>query len=188
MFSLLKICVTGFRGLKDNFEISFLPSEKVYFEKGDSEEIFKLAENLYAHNIIGITGSNATGKTTVLDLIFNCLCLLSNGQLRLADSDFNKSKMNLRIEFFLDGKIYIFTSIISLAFAKTNLNDVALSPIFDVKENIKVAKYNKDAGKKYLEKLEFKDMVFDRNSTLLQVAKLTPIYLERISLILTQMF
>ena len=40
MFSLLKICVTGFRGLKDNFEISFLPSEKVYFEKGDSEEIF----------------------------------------------------------------------------------------------------------------------------------------------------
>ena len=63
MVHLLKIVVSGYKMLSENFTIDFTTKAKV---SDDLEsEIYIVYQNLYAFNIMAYTGSNASGKTTV---------------------------------------------------------------------------------------------------------------------------
>ena len=64
---ILKIKVSGFRLLKDDFEINFLTKARVY-EADIDDEVLELEPNLYIPTTTALVGRNSSGKTTVLDL------------------------------------------------------------------------------------------------------------------------
>ena len=94
MFALLKIKVSGFRMLSDDFTLDFLTRARVNNEDieecNDDSEIIKIDENLYTYNLIAFTGSNSSGKSTTLDLVKNVLVLMKTGRWLYRKNDFVK--------------------------------------------------------------------------------------------------
>ena len=80
MFSLLKLKVSGYKMLSNDFIIDFLPKARVNYNDDDSSEIVKIDNNLYTYNVIAFTGSNSSGKSTTLVLIKNVLTLMKTGR------------------------------------------------------------------------------------------------------------
>lgn len=64
---LLKILASGFPLLSDSCSFTFFAQQRVM--ENDRSELFQLKEHLYSKNAIAITGLNASGKTTILQLI-----------------------------------------------------------------------------------------------------------------------
>jgi len=77
MFSLMKIKVSGYRMLKDEFEINFISKSRV---NSDDEEIIEIDSNLYTFNIMAFTGGNSSGKSTTLELIAKVIELMKTGR------------------------------------------------------------------------------------------------------------
>lgn len=59
MFALLRLKVSGFRMLVDDFTLDFLTKARAI---SDDSEIIKIDENLYTYNLIAFTGSNSHGN------------------------------------------------------------------------------------------------------------------------------
>lgn len=154
MLHLLKIVVSGYKMLSDNFTIDFTTKAKV---TDDIEsEVYRIDENLYAFSIISYTGSNASGKTTVVRLINNCLRLIQTGRWVYNKRDFSSDKIKLYFEFYKDGIIYLYQSEVYPS-AEENLNDKYNGFCKIVNEKIKMSVYKSYAGKNYLKKLAFKE-------------------------------
>lgn len=154
MFALLKIKVTGFRMLDDNFTLDFLSKARV--NCNDDSEIVKIDNNLYSYSLIAFTGSNSSGKSTTLDLIRNVLALMKTGRWIYRKNDFNSSKIKLHLEFYLDGDIYIYeASILPIE----ELSDGHIMSQFCKIQNEKTlfARYDGKAGKHYLDELKFEE-------------------------------
>lgn len=153
MFGLLKLKVSGFRMLTDNFTLDFLTKARVNREDNNSE-VIKIDKNLYTYNLIAFTGSNSSGKSTTLDLIKNVLTLMKTGRWLYRKNDFNGSDIKMHIEFFLDGVIYIYDATI-LPINQISEGQI-ISPFCNIiDENIKYATYDGKAGKHYLDELNF---------------------------------
>ena len=105
MIHLLKIIVSGYKMLEDNFLIDFTTKAKVLDEL--ESEIYKIDENLYAFNVVSYTGSNASGKTTVLNLINNSLKLIQTGRWIYNKRDFSSNMIKMYLEFYKDGIVYV---------------------------------------------------------------------------------
>ena len=99
MFSLLKLKVTGFRMLDDDFTLDFLPKARV--NCNDDSEIVRIDNNLYTFSLVAFTGSNSSGKSTTLELITNVLTLMKTGRWFYKKNDFNSSEIKLHLEFYL---------------------------------------------------------------------------------------
>lgn len=154
MFSLLRLKVSGFRMLSDDFFLDFLTKARVNSNDDDNSEVIKIANNLYTYNLMAFTGSNSSGKSTTLELIKNVLILMKTGRWSYRKNDFNSSNIKMHIEFFLDDCIYVYDANI---LPIDNLTDGRIiSPYCRIiNERIKYAKYDGKAGKNYLNDLKF---------------------------------
>lgn len=154
MIHLLKIIVSGYKMLEDNFLIDFTTKAKVLDEL--ESEIYKIDENLCAFNVVSYTGSNASGKTTVLNLINNSLKLIQTGRWIYNKRDFSSNMIKMYLEFYKDGIVYVYQSdIYPCSEDEVNSNYNYFCKILN--EKIKMAVYKSYAGKNYLKKLNFEE-------------------------------
>ena len=161
MFALLKLKVSGFRMLADDFTLDFIPKARVNYEEDDSNEIAKIDQTLYTYNLVALTGSNASGKSSTLDLITKILVLMKTGRWEYVKSDFNSSKISLHIEFYLDKTIYIHDGDILPLSGQVD-GQIASQFCSILNERTKFALYDSKAGKHYLDVLKFEN---DYNSS-----------------------
>ena len=98
MLNLLKIRVTGFKLLKDNFEIDLTTKARVY-ESDKAKEIQEVDKGLYLFRTNAFVGGNSSGKSTVLSLILKTLVFLQTGRWKYLQREFKKSKILLNIIF-----------------------------------------------------------------------------------------
>lgn len=154
MLSLLKIRVSGYKLLEDCSEVDFLTKARVPETGDDESEIIEIADGLYSFNAIAITGSNASGKSTTLNLIANIIYLMKTGRWKYKPSDFKKDHIDLHIEFFINNLIYLYDSKIY----PQNRSDFGIgSPYCLIKdEALKYAEYKPDVGKRYENELEYR--------------------------------
>ena len=162
MFSLLKIKASGFRMLSNNFEIDFLtkarvnPQEEVTEDLDSINEVFEIDENLYTFNMFAFTGKNASGKTTTLVLIDKINRLLKSGRWVYHSRDFKNEKIEIYIEFYLDGIIYRYSSDIMKPDLQNNI-DIRMPFCKIINEKLSFAKYDKTVGRRYNSELKFTD-------------------------------
>ncbi len=143
---ILKIRVSGFKLLEDNFEIDFLSKARVGANDKE-DEIIEYYNNLYIPTTIVFTGKNASGKSSVLSLLTFVNELLNEGRIRFNVLDFRDDLMHLDLFFALDNKIYNYkTDIIK---PETKLLDKANYCSFR-NERLLDKKYSKTYGKNIL--------------------------------------
>ena len=153
MFALLKLKVSGFRMLSNDFTLDFVTRARVSCSE-ESSEVIKIDNNLYTYSLIAFTGSNSSGKSTTLDLIKNTLILMKTGRWIYKSSDFNSSDIKMHIEFYLDGDIYIYDAII-LPIDELSEGQI-MSPFCKIiNETLKYARYDGKCGKHYIDDLKF---------------------------------
>lgn len=100
---VLGVKATGFRNCADDFCINFIARSKKTSE--DKEyELLEIDEGLYVYSTVGIVGKNASGKTSVLELLDWCYDILSN--FRLSGKKSNYHGVCLEILFYEEGYIY----------------------------------------------------------------------------------
>lgn len=68
MFKLLKVVVTGYKLLKDDFVIDFLSKARVYDEDKE-KEVLEIDDGLYTFRTLAVVGGNSFGKSAILSLI-----------------------------------------------------------------------------------------------------------------------
>ncbi len=103
---LLKVIASGFKNCADDFEVSLVPVARKNAE--DKEyELVEIAEGLYTFSTIGVVGKNASGKTSVLELLRVAYDII--GPLRVSHMDFDLNNVRLCIYFYHDGLIYKYT-------------------------------------------------------------------------------
>lgn len=105
MFKLLKIKVSEYKLLKNDFEIDFTSKARVFNEDLENE-VVRIDNSLFSFNTISFVGSNSSGKSTVLSLIYKVCSFLSLGRWEYFKNEFNKEFINLKIDFYLDGYLY----------------------------------------------------------------------------------
>lgn len=153
MFALLKLKVSGFRMLSNDFTLDFVTRARVSCSE-ESSEVIKIDNNLYTYSLVAFTGSNSSGKSTTLDLIKNTLILMKTGRWIYKSSDFNSSDIKMHIEFYLDGDIYIYDAII-LPIDELSEGQI-MSPFCKIiNETLKYARYDGKCGKHYIDDLKF---------------------------------
>lgn len=100
---ILGIKAKGFKNCADDFEMEFIAKSKKTSE--DKEyELLEIDEELYVYSTIGVVGKNASGKTSVLELLDWCYDILST--FRLSGKNSNYNGIWLEILFHEEGYIY----------------------------------------------------------------------------------
>ena len=79
---ILNITISGFKNLKDNFNLNLIVKAKVS-DIDLSDEVLEVAPNLYLNTSYIFTGKNSSGKTTVLELMNTVNTILSKGIFKL---------------------------------------------------------------------------------------------------------
>ena len=104
---LLRIVANNFQLCEDNFTISFVPEGNK--TKEDKEfELHEIDNNLFVFTTMGIIGKNASGKTTVIDLLALVYDIFSFFRVKNMTNTFliwNK-QVNLDITFYHEGYLY----------------------------------------------------------------------------------
>ena len=104
---ILKVNATGFKNCADDFELSFVPIARKTAE--DKEyELEEIADGLFVFSTIGVVGKNASGKTSVLDLLSVCYDIL--GKYRIDKKTFSLDNVSLRIFFYHDEHIFRYST------------------------------------------------------------------------------
>lgn len=154
MFSLLKLTVSGYRMFSENFTLDFVAKARVNLNDDNNNEIIRIDNNLYTYNLMAFTGSNSSGKSTTLDLIKNVLTLMKTGRWVYQRRDFSSSDIKLHIEFYLDGKIYIYDT--QILPNDEHYEGQVVSPFCKItNEQIKYALYDGKSGRRYVNELNF---------------------------------
>ncbi|WP_026509911.1 AAA family ATPase [Butyrivibrio sp. LC3010] len=100
---ILRVEASNFKNCEDGFSIDFMPTARKTSE--DKEyELQEIAEELYVFSTVGIVGKNASGKTTVLDLLNVCYDILT--RFRIGKKEYSLNGAKLTIYFFYEGCIY----------------------------------------------------------------------------------
>lgn len=105
MIKLLKVTVSGYMLLKDNFTIDFLTKSKVT-EEDKEREIIELQERLYMPTTTVLTGRNSSGKSTIFQLLKSIHAILLNGRLKYDKLIFTKDTIDLEFYFIMERVIY----------------------------------------------------------------------------------
>lgn len=108
---LLKVVANNFKLCEKDFTLSFVPEANK--TQDDKEfELHEIDENLFVYTTLGIIGKNASGKTTVVDLlslvydIFSFFRVKGSADLFLM---WNKI-VSLDITFYHEGNLYRYTT------------------------------------------------------------------------------
>ena len=136
---LLKVVANNFKLCNKNFTISFVPTGNKSAE--DKEfELEKIADNLYVFSTLGIIGKNASGKTTVVELLSVIYDIFSNFRIDQSKNIFKfiDKPLELDITFYHNGSIYRYLTELS-----KNTNSVGNLSIFFKKEKLYKREYKK---------------------------------------------
>lgn len=140
---LLNINVTGFKNLKDGFNINLMTKAKVS-EVDLYDEVLMIDDNLYVNTNYILTGKNSSGKTTALELIDLVYELLRLGIVRNDNFIFKNDEILLKVHFYSDGYIYLYEG----KLVKPSRNIISGSDYVSFKEeNLFRKKYFKSYGK-----------------------------------------
>lgn len=111
MFRLLKMTISGYRGLADGFSISFLTQAKV-FDEDLSKQVVEIDKRLYGFRTMAVVGANSSGKSTLLRAVIMALGLLESGRFPYGRFDFASSSISLSLDFYLDGAVYFYDCVL----------------------------------------------------------------------------
>ena len=111
MFRLLKMTISGYRGLADGFSISFLTQAKV-FDEDLSKQVVEIDKRLYGFRTMAVVGANSSGKSTLLRAVIMALSLLESGRFPYGRFDFASSSISLSLDFYLDGAVYFYDCVL----------------------------------------------------------------------------
>ncbi len=104
---IIKIIVSGYRGLEDNFTIDFLSLNSKKYPRNDNEMI-KVFSRIRTPICHVFTGRHGSGKSTVLSLIDFCYELISNRRVTFRKLDFNKEVINLSLYIAHNEIMYLY--------------------------------------------------------------------------------
>lgn len=153
MLKLLKITVSGYRMLKDEFVFDFTNKSNVRTGQ-PNKEIIEIDSKLYTFNTFALTGSNASGKTTTLAIINQVLFLMKTGRWPYKKRDFKNDRIKLKVNFYLNGIIYLYQSLILRG--EDNDSIEIVNPYSKItKEFLSYSKYLAQTGRNYESKLNF---------------------------------
>lgn len=152
---ILKIIISGYKLLENNFEIDFFNKARVNNSDKD-DEVIELDEGLYIPTTIVFTGKNASGKSSVLSMIEFVNELLLSGRIKYDKLDFRSKTIKLTVFFYLLETVYKYESNISIPEA-TLLNETSYCKFSN--EKLYSKKYSKSYSKRIL------DLDFDENNT-----------------------
>ena len=100
---LLYVKATGFKNLQDGCILDFTAKSKKTTE--DKEyELQEIADGLFVYNTAAFIGKNASGKTTILELLDCCYSIL--GEYALEDKNYSYDNIHLDMYFYHEGRIY----------------------------------------------------------------------------------
>lgn len=141
---ILNIKVSGYKLLKDNFEIDLTTISRVTSIDKESE-IIELDDGLYIPTTTVFTGRNASGKSSVLTLLDLAYDLLRTGRVKYNKLLFREIEIQLIIHFYHEGYIYKYEGFITRF--DNSLSEESSNCIFK-DERIFRRKYAKSAGNK----------------------------------------
>ena len=145
---LLHVIANNFKNCNDSFEIDFVSKSKKTAE--DKEyELQEIADDLHVYNTMAFIGKNASGKTTAVELLDACYSIL--GDFRLDGKPYSYENVELRIDFYHDGFIYRYETILK------NADSLASKAIF-VKQRLRKKKYYKSKTKALYNDEDFVDV------------------------------
>jgi len=104
---ILKIVISGFRLLKDNFTLDFMPLQPNKKPEYDGE-LASIADRVYLPVCQAFLGNNGEGKTTVLHVLYYCYLLLAEGRIAYHSMDFSKESISLKIYFSYEENLYLY--------------------------------------------------------------------------------
>lgn len=145
---LLHVTANNFKNCNDSFEIDFVSKSKKTAE--DKEyELQEIADDLHVYNTMAFIGKNASGKTTAVELLDACYSILSD--FRLDGKTYSYENVELRIDFYHDGFIYRYETILK------NADSIASKAIF-IKQRLCKKKYYKSKVKALYNDEDFDDV------------------------------
>ena len=145
---LLHVIANNFKNCNDSFEIDFVSKSKKTAE--DKEyELQEIADDLHVYNTMAFIGKNASGKTTAVELLDACYSILSD--FRLGGKSYSYENVELLIDFYHDGFIYRYETILK------NADSLASRAIF-VKQRLRKKKYYKSKTKALYNDEDFVDV------------------------------
>lgn len=145
---LLHVITNNFKNCNDSFEIDFVSKSKKTAE--DKEyELQEIADDLHVYNTMAFIGKNASGKTTAVELLDACYSILSD--FRLDGKSYSYKNVELLIDFYHDGFIYRYETILK------NADSLASKAIF-MKQRLRKKKYYKSKTKALYNDEDFVDV------------------------------
>ena len=145
---LLHVIANNFKNCNDSFEIDFVSKSKKTAE--DKEyELQEIADDLHVYNTMAFIGKNASGKTTAVELLDACYSILSD--FRLGGKSYSYENVELLIDFYHDGFIYRYETILK------NADSLASKAIF-MKQRLRKKKYYKSKTKALYNDEDFVDV------------------------------
>lgn len=144
---LLHVKANNFKNCRDGVEIDFVAISKKTSE--DKEyELQEIAEGLYTYNTLAFVGKNASGKTTAVELLEMCYGILGN--YRLGKSNYSYENVELLIDFYYEGYIYRYETVLQ------NADSIDRGAIF-TEQRIQRKKYYKSKLKSIYDEADFKE-------------------------------
>lgn len=138
---ILKISAKNYKGISKTLSLEFTSKSRKTSE--DLEyELQRIDENLYTFNTIAFVGKNASGKTTVVELINLCLQLFAT--YRITKSVYDPKPFHLDIVFYHEGYVYNYVTDV---LPNNGLSDTM---VFSGEELVR-KKYNKNKHKTVLD-------------------------------------
>jgi len=106
---LLRVRASHYKNCCDDLTIDFVAKSKKTTE--DKEyELQEVSEGLYVYNTVAFVGKNASGKTSVIELLDSCYSIL--GEFRLEGKNYNFDGVSLELVFYHEGNIYLYTTVL----------------------------------------------------------------------------
>ena len=107
---LLRVKASHFKNCCDGFTVDLTAKSKKTAE--DKEyELQEIAPELYVFNTAAFIGKNASGKTTVVELLDCAYSILGN--FRLEDKHYSYDGVQLELTFYHDGFLYMYETALS---------------------------------------------------------------------------
>ncbi len=145
---LLHVIANNFKNCKNSFEIDFVSKSKKTAE--DKEyELQEIADDLHTYNTLAFVGKNASGKTTAVELLDACYSIL--GDFRLEGKSYSYENIELHIDFYHDGFIYRYETLLK------NADSIASKAVF-TQQKIRRKKYYKSKAKDIYNDSDFTDV------------------------------